>query len=209
MLCAELVSRPLMVRKFHNLFVRKFYWALLFATLVPYGCVDGPTAVGPTPSSPFELADASLFDDGIDFMADPAGLSGSWLSTFESDLSGRVARADVIAEIRVEALGTERDPEGKMTHVLAGESVPSGDPIKGRLADVVTLTSSPGSPGFFTIERAKSRLLKERFFVFVKWQEKDEGVVVARFHLSPASEALRKRLVRQVHGERRIVRRIR
>ena len=135
-------------------------------------------------SGPFLSSDATLFDDGVDFVEDPGRLRGSWLGDFHDSLRRRIERADTIAVVRVEALGEGTDTSGGTTHVL---SVSVEDTLKGELPDNATLASEPQSPGFGTIERAHSRLLHGRFTVFLRWYERAEDVVAGHFHLSPAT----------------------
>jgi hypothetical protein len=47
-----------------------------------------------------------------------------------------------------------------------------------------------GQPGFPTVHENLQRIQDRSFLVFVKWYRDDVGERAARFHLSPASEAI-------------------
>lgn len=138
-------------------------------------------------SGPFLESDVVLFDEGVDFLAEPSDLDGRWQEVFSSDLSRRVERSDTIAVVQVDALGTEQGPDGLKTYLLTASPE---EVLKGGLSGPITLSAPQGSPGFGSIERSRARLLKERFTAFIRFYERDGGTVGAHFHLSPASEGV-------------------
>ena len=160
---------------------------IVFSLLAVGGCAS-PVAEGQMRvSGPFLASDAPLFDDGVDFIADPSRLDGSWLGDFRRNLDARIDRADAIAVVRVDAIGRGRDLAGGETQVL---SVTTEQVLKGKLPEQATFSSESSSPGFGTLTRAQSRLLHQRFTVFVRWYEREDEVVALHFHLSPATEAV-------------------
>lgn len=153
--------------------------------LGPWACASSVSTLAASPTSPFEDVDHVLFDNGIDFVEDPAALSGSWRADIERELRQRITRSDVVAQIRVDTVVVERDPEGAKKLVL---STAVGEKWRGVIDEELPLSVGPSQPGYAALDRAQPRLLEGQFVLFLKWAEDASGKVVARFHLAPASE---------------------
>ncbi len=148
-------------------------------------------------ATPMTSAQGVVFENGVDYIDDPALLEGSWLETWEQEVDLRVRTADVVAYVRISTLRTDTDLERNETHRLVahidtlrlGEGVSDGDELE--------LVVREGDPGFDTVHNQDPRILNQRFVAFVKWTQESEGMpIVARWHLSPASE----RVVRRVNS---------
>lgn len=161
--------------------------AALFA-----GC--GPSVQPLRVSSPFTAEHAPFFENGVDYIEDPSILEGSWLEAWEHDIEQRVSLSDAIALVTITTLRTDQDLERHETwrlvahvdRVRHGEGVP----------EEITLVVREGEAGFGTVRGNEERLLNQRFVLFVKWSTDDSGVIVPRWHLSPAGE----RIVRRVNS---------
>ena len=161
-------------------------------------------------SSPFLDSHESMFENGMDMVRDPDALDGSWLGAWQDELDNRVTHADVVALVTVRTLRTDVDLDRSETFRIIA-SVERA--YLGEAGEELTLTVSENERGYGTVENNQRRLLDEQFIVFVKWQQTDEGVR-ARWHLSPATEAVAietrrllesRRQVRQNDGSRRTV----
>ncbi|MBN8615458.1 MAG: hypothetical protein J0L92_32985 [Deltaproteobacteria bacterium] len=147
--------------------------------------------------TPMTSAQRAVFENGVDYIDDPALLEGSWLETWEQEIDLRVRAADVVAYVRITTMRTDTDLERNQTHRLVaridtlrlGDGVTEGEEIE--------LVVRQGDAGFDTVHEQDRRILNQRFAAFVKWTQESEGMpVVARWHLSPASE----RVVRRVNS---------
>lgn len=135
-------------------------------------------------TSPFSPEDEALFDGSVEFVEDPAKLSGRWRDDWEREIGARAARADVVF---VGVLKTARqggDSKGRAFVDLGFEVEKT---LKGKIDASVDLRSRADHPGHRTLGRAGDRVLGGRFVAFVKWIEED-GVVRGRFHLAHASD---------------------
>lgn len=170
-----------------------------FMTLTPYALVLGASvslsacggstaaAGGPHPSSAFADSDAKLFDDGVDFVADPTALADRWADDWNLEMNERIERSDVIALATVSTLRADVDPQKHTTYRLVAE--PS-ETLKGKAPSEITLLSPEGTIGFSSVDRDKQRVLEDQFVVFIKWYKRPEGQVDAHFHLSVAAEKI-------------------
>jgi hypothetical protein len=147
--------------------------------------------------TPLTTAQGAVFENGVDYIDDPALLEGSWLETWEQEVDLRVRAADVVAYVRITTMRTDTDLERNQTHRLVaridtlrlGDGVTEGEEIE--------LVVRQGDAGFDTVHEQDRRILNQRFAAFVKWTQESEGLpIVARWHLSPASE----RVVRRVNS---------
>lgn len=161
-------------------------------------------------SSPFLESHEDMFENGLDMVRDPDALDGSWLGAWQDELDNRVTHADIVALVTVRTLRTDVDLDRSETFRLIA-SVDRA--YLGEAGEELTLTVSESERGYGTVENNQRRLLDEQFIVFVKWQATDEGTR-ARWHLSPATEAVAietrrllasRRQVRQNDGTRRTV----
>jgi hypothetical protein len=139
-------------------------------------------------------AQSTVFENGVDFIDDPTLLEGSWLETWEQEVDLRVRSSDVIAYVRITTMRTDTDLERHETHRLIAhiDSLRHGEAA----GEEIELVVREGEAGFDTVHEQDRRILNQRFVAFVKWtQETPEDPIVARWHLSPASE----RVVRRVN----------
>lgn len=168
--------------------------ATIFAALLALvpSC-GGPQETIARVTSPFTPDLAPIFENGIDLVRDPRVLEGQWLETWEDDLDRRVGHADVIALVTVQTLRTDVDLEQRRTYrliakvdrALMGEGVGTD----------ITLIVREGEDGFGTVETNERRLLDTQYIAFVKWaRDESDGAIRARWHLSPASDAIATRV---------------
>lgn len=136
-------------------------------------------------SSAFTDEDAKLFDDGIDFVADPGGLEGSWLEDWQKDLERRVGSADVVATVTVSTIRTDVDPSQRQTIHLVADVDKN---IVGKApGSELELTVEEGQPGFATVQGNDQRILNQPFVAYVKWYRTQDGDVKPHWHLAPAT----------------------
>jgi len=155
-------------------------------TLLSAGCATAGGVSGThVPSSPFMEADKLLFEDGVDMIGEPDGLSGRWADAWNTELRDRVQRSDLIAVLTVNTLRTEVSPDKRSTHWLVSDV---GDVLKGQYEGELGLATMESSIGFSTIERERANLLHKPMVVFAKWVADDAGVVRAHWHLAPATK---------------------
>ena len=166
---------------------------LLLVTSLAFACATGiggcASAGGVSglhrPSSPFMEADKLLFEDGVDMIGEPDGLSGRWAEDWSTELRDRVNRSDLIAVLTVNTLRTEVSPDQRTTHWLVAEV---GDVLKGQYEGELGLAASEDAIGFDTVERERTNILHKPMVVFAKWVADDVGVVRAHWHLAPATK---------------------
>lgn len=159
-------------------------WLLLVTLLL--GCASAGGVSGThVPSSPFMEADKLLFEDGVDMIGEPDGLSGRWAEDWSTELRDRVQRSDLIAILTVNTLRTEVSPDKRSTHWLVAEV---GDVLKGQYDGELGLATMETSIGFSTVERERADMLHKPMVVFAKWVADDAGVVRAHWHLAPATK---------------------
>lgn len=150
------------------------------------GCASASGVSGlHKPSSPLMEADKLLFENGIDMIGEPDGLSGRWAEDWSNDLRDRVERSDLIAVLTVNTLRTEVSPDQRSTHWLVSEV---GDVLKGQYDGELGLAANEDAIGFDTVERERSNILHKPMVVFAKWVADDVGVVRAHWHLAPATK---------------------
>lgn len=161
--------------------------AALAVSLGLVGCATAGSGVqGPQqPSSPFMEADKLLFEDGVDMIGEPDGLTGRWAEDWNTELRDRVQRSDLIALLTVNTLRTDVSPDQRHTHWLVAEV---GDVLKGRYAGELGLAATENSIGFESVERERQNILHKPMVVFAKWVADEAGVVRAHWHLAPATK---------------------
>lgn len=145
--------------------------------------------------TPMTAAQEVVFDNGVDFIDDPTLLEGSWLETWEQEIDARVTGSDVVAYVRITTMRTDVDLERRETHRLVAhiDSLRHGA-VEG---DDVELVAREGEVGFPTVDGNERRILNQRFVAFLRWTQADpQAPIVPRWHLSPASE----RIVRRVNS---------
>jgi len=151
--------------------------------------------------TPFTAEHEPAFENGLDMVRDPEALGGAWLRTWEEDIDRRVTLADVVALVTVKTFRTDVDLERNETYRLVTEVERE---YLGELEDEIVLTVSASEAGFGTISDNERRILDSQFIAFIKFQEAPDGSIRARWHLSPASEPVARR-VRDLLRERRDV----
>lgn len=132
-------------------------------------------------------ADKLLFDDGVDMIGEPDGLSGRWADDWNRELQERVERSDMIGLLTVNTLATDVDPAQRSTYRLVADV---GDVLKGHYEGELGLSSPEDSVGFDSVDRERTDILHKPMVVFAKWVVDDAGVVRARWHLAPATKSI-------------------
>ena len=132
-------------------------------------------------------ADKLLFEDGVDMLGEPDGLSGRWAEDWSSELHDRVERSDLIAVLTINTLRTEVSPEQRQTHWFVADV---GDVLKGQYSGELGLAAPEDSIGFESVEREQQNMLHKPMVLFAKWVADEAGVVRAHWHLAPASKSI-------------------
>ncbi len=152
------------------------------------GSPEGRTTV----TSAFTAEHALLFDDGVDFVHDPSVLEGRWRSDWSEELEERVKQADWIGRVAINTVRIDVDLDRKETYrlyaeieqLLTGEQPP----------EEVMLPVREGEPGYGTVHGNDERIRQQPFVAFVKWYTDDRGRVMPHWHLSPATDAISRRV---------------
>jgi hypothetical protein len=137
--------------------------------------------------TPFTPEHAEVFEDGIDFVADPEGLEGRWREDWSWDLDRRVTWADVIAIVTVRTVRSDTDPGRENTVRLVVET---GRTLVGDPGEDLELKVHQDSPGYSSVEGNSRRILDHEFIAFIKWYETDSGAVAPHWHLAPSTESV-------------------
>ena len=158
---------------------------------------------------PITAAQAAVYDNGIDYVDNPSLLEGQWLETWEREIDQRVTEADAVSYVTISTIRTDADLERRETFRLTAHS----DSIRyGTLDQDFVLISARTDAGFGTVRGNDTRILNNRFVLFVRFvQETAEAPMTARWHMSPASEQIVRRvnsLVDARHGDNTDRRRI-
>lgn len=165
-------------------------------------CLCCATASGPAnalrPSSPFLESDAPLFEDGVDLIGDPEGLTGRWAEDWSREMHERVERSDLIALLIVNTLSTDVSPEQRRTHRLGAEV---GDALKGKYQGELALASAEDSIGFDSLDRERGNILKRTLIVFAKWVRDSAGIVRPKWHLAAGSKTVIDAVRLEIAGE--------
>ncbi len=139
------------------------------------------------PAPDFRPSDAPLFDNAVDLVDAPAIVEGGWTSALER----RVGRADLIAAVRVDSLSSDfvsRKSSYRLTVRMKNR-------LKGSSPKELVLRVGDDEPGYETVRVNEDRLLQSPFVVFVKWAaDPESSEPIARWHLSPGSDAVRERI---------------
>jgi hypothetical protein len=146
-------------------------------------CGGSGSAVRPT--SAFTDQDTRLFEDGLDLVGDPDGLTGRWADDWSNEMRDRVERSDFVALVTVNTLRTDIDPEQQTTHWLL---VGIDDVLKGRdKAREISLASPQAAIGFQSVDRERATILRKPLVLLAKWVAQPNGGVRPAWHLAPAS----------------------
>jgi hypothetical protein len=141
--------------------------------------------------TPFTEEHAAVFEDGIDFVADPEGLEGRWREDWSRELDQRVSWSDVVAVITIRTIRTDTDPNRETTLRLLAE--PSRT-LLGEIPDEIELKVGHEQAGFSTVEGNDRQILNTEFVAFLKWYQAADGSVRPHWHLAPASDPVMSRV---------------
>ena len=159
--------------------------ALLFAVLFLGGCGAATTVAGAN-AAPFTAETRALFEDGVDFVADPGVLDGQWRENWARELDERVSEADIVARVTVHTVRTDTDLDRRTTYRLL---VNEDQAYLGSLPADIQLTTDEAAPGFGTVSGNERRILNQPFVLFLKWERPlDAAAALPRWHLSPSTE---------------------
>lgn len=174
---------------------------VLLAIPASWACGGGGTEVHLTP---FTAEQREVFEDGVDFVADPQGLEGRWREDWTRDLDRRVTWADVIAIVTVRTMRTDTDPNQRTTFRLMAEI---GRSLLGDAPPDVEMVVRQDSMGFDTVDGNHRQILDTEFIAFLKWYENENGDVKPHWHLSPSSDPVVSRTEYLIERRRDIPRR--
>lgn len=172
--------------------MRKLAIPTLLTVAIALLSACGGSATPARQTSPFTEEHAAVFEDGVDFIADPTALEGRWRQDWSRDLDQRVTWSDLIAKVTINTLRTDTDLDRLSTFRLIAvvEDSMWGDPPE----EEMVLTVREGEAGFGTIEGNERRILNQPFIAFVKWVETPTGEVSPHWHLAPATEEVTARV---------------
>ena len=158
---------------------------------------------------PITAAQAAVYDNGIDYVDNPALLEGNWLETWEREIDQRVTDSDVVSYVTISTIRTDADLERRETFRLTAHS----DSIRfGTVEEDFVIVSARTDAGFGTVRGNDTRILNNRFVLFLRHvQDEVDGPITTRWHMSPASEPIVRRvysLVDARHGDNTDRRRI-
>jgi len=135
----------------------------------------------------FRPSDAPLFDNAVDLVEAPVIVEGEWTGAFER----RVGRADLIAVVRVGSLSSDfvsRRSSYRLTTKVKNR-------LKGSSSKELVLRVGDDEPGYETVRVNEDRLLEGSFVVFLKWAaDPESSKLIAHWHLSPDSDAVRDKI---------------
>lgn len=166
-------------------------WGLLSGLLVACGG-GSQSGVPAKPPGEFTAEHALLFESGVDFIADPEALEGRWRDDWSTELAGRVSYADVIALVQVDTFRTDVDPARRNTYRLVADVAKTW---MGEAPDELVLVVRPGDTGFGTVHNKEDQIINKGFVAFIRWDLDENGRVVPRWHLSPASSPVAERVM--------------
>lgn len=179
----------------------------VFSILAPLGpgC-GGPQEPTVTEIEPFTERHEAVFENGVDMVRDPEALGGTWLRSWEDELDRRVSLADIVALVTIRTLREDVDLDRRQTYRLVADPsrVYLGEDQVGD--EGLTLSVAEGEGGYGTVANNERRLLDAQFFAFVKWQRDPEnGELVPRWHLSPATDQVASRVRALLERRRDVV----
>jgi hypothetical protein len=150
----------------------------------------GLGCAGTTPNVPataYRASDAPLFDHSIDFVDKPAIVEGEWRGAFEQ----RVARADLIAAVRVQSSIAEIVKRRSALRI----TVRVRERFKGESIKEIELRVEDDQPSYATVEDHEDRLLRDPWVAFIKWEVLEgASAPVPHWHLSPDTPDVRKKI---------------
>ncbi|MEZ4254366.1 MAG: hypothetical protein R3A78_01420 [Polyangiales bacterium] len=157
------------------------------------GCGGG--AVSRPSGTTFSAEQELLFDNGVDFVADPEIEDSAWSDAWARALQARLDDAQVIAFVNAATVRTDTNPRGENSYRL---QVSVDRWVKGQLGSKeLNLVSSPKDPGYTATKSNFSRALGAKFVVFLRWREgTDDGPDVLHWHASVLDDTLRTAVLR-------------
>lgn len=164
----------------------------------------GGSAPPPVVVTPFTAEHEPLFENGVDMVTEPDTLGGSWLETWEHELDRRITFSDLVALVTISTLRTDTDLDRRDTYRLVArpDRVFLGEEALGDEEEALVLSVREGEGGYGTVQTNERRLLDAQFFAFVKWERDEAGALRPRWHLSPATDTVARR-VRDLLARRR------
>lgn len=160
---------------------------ILPLVLVALGCA--PTLPPePIATRPLSAAEALLYENGVDNVADPDVLEGRWREDWSRELDERVTGADVVAVVTVKTLRTDVDPGRRVTYRLV---IVTDRQIVGEIPDELSLSVTEADRGFNSVDGNERRILDQSFVLFAKYElATGNDKVTTRWHLAPAAEGV-------------------
>ena len=165
----------------------------------------------PRSADPLTEEQATVFEDGVDFVADPTVLEGAWRESWTRELDLRVSDANAVALVTVHTLRTDVDLDRRTTFRLLFNVERT---LLGSVDPDLTLRVVEGDAGFASLTGNEQRILNQPFVLFLRWaQAPGSEEVVARWHLSPAADGVvdrveylaeRRRGVQREHQQRTV-----
>ena len=147
------------------------------------GCAGATSNVSP-PATAYRPSDAPLFDHSVDFVERPAIVEGEWRGTFEK----RVARADLIAAVRVQSLVAEIVQRRAALRI----TVRVQERFTGASDEEIELRVADDQPSYVTVEDNEKRILRRPWVAFIKWEDTEgRDGPVPHWHLSPDTPEVR------------------
>ena len=183
--------------------------ALALAIAAPLAASGCGSTSSELVARPITAAQAAVYDNGIDYVDNPALLEGPWLETWEQEIDQRVTQADAVSYVTISTIRTDADLERRETFRLTAHS----DSVRyGQIDEDMVIVSARSDAGFDTVRGNDTRILNNRFVLFLRWVQADANSPrVARWHMSPASDLIVRRvnsLVDARHGDNTDRRRI-
>jgi hypothetical protein len=168
---------------------RQSFAVLLFCSGVSLNACGGSDSVR---VSNFTEEHAKVFDNSVDFTADPELLENQAAQLWQSDLEARSKLSDFIGVATVSTLVSDVDLEKQTTYRLVSTIIRElyGDAHGKEL----TFAVKEGSEGYPRVELNQQRILNQNFVVYAKWVKQESGQIETRWHLSPASDNVIRRL---------------
>lgn len=162
----------------------------LIVVLLSAACGGGKPGAGSTVA--LSAREHALFDDGVDLIENPEGLSGRWKEDWDRDLEERIASSDLVATGSVNTLRTEVDPERSTSYhlVLEIKRTLIGEPF----SDELLLISRDGDTGYGSVVQHRDHVLRRAVLAFIKYGAGPEGESVPYFHLAAPSKVALERV---------------
>jgi len=167
--------------------------AIAALSVVMIGCGGGFAA-----GRPWDAAmEATVFDDGIDVVDNPAKLSGEWAFRARRDLEARSNLADMVAVVTIMSVQTMRDVdsnEARRVDARVEKALYGSSPNNN-----LVLKSSASALGNALLMRHEGRLTGS-YLVFLRWFEQEDGTIGHHFHLSPSSPEISEQVRKYVRA---------